>query len=87
MEEFALSEKRLRQLRKEKRITHRLEGKEYCYQTQSLIDYCRGNMTIAISKPQNEDEKLMLLTREVIRKEREKEVMEKEKSKQGGDNV
>ncbi len=90
MEEFALSEKRLRQLRKEKRITFRLEGNRYVYQTRSLVNYCRGNTTIAeIPEPQNEDERLMLLTKEVLQKEKEKEIREKEelKSLKGGDNV
>lgn len=88
MKQFALSERRLRQLRKERRVTHRHEGNEYRYETASLIDYSYGDAIRAkIPEPQNEDEKLIQLTKEVIRKEREKAVMEKEESEQGGDNA
>lgn len=88
MKEFALSAKRLRQLRKKRKVTHRLEGNEYVYETKSLIDYSKKNLIEAvISEPQREDEKLIQLTKEVIRKEKEKEVREKEESKKGGDNA
>lgn len=88
MKEFALSAKRLRHLRKEKRVTHRLEGNGYVYETQSLLSYCRENLIMAeIPELQNEEERLMLLTKEVLRKEKEKEMREKEESKKGGDNA
>lgn len=88
MKEFALSEKRLRHLRKEKRVTHRLEGNGYVYETQSLISYCREHLIMAeIPEYQSQDEKLMSLTKEVLRKEKEKEMKEKEASKKGGDDA
>jgi len=88
MKEFALSVKRLRQLRKDKKVAHRLEGNEYIYETQSLINYCRENSIMAeIPEHQGQDEKLMSLTKEVLRKEKEKEMREKEESKKGGDDA
>lgn len=88
MKEFALSAKRLRHLRKEKRVTHRFEGNGYVYETQSLINYCKENLIMAeIPEHQGQDEELMSLTKEVLRKEKEKEMREKEASKKGGDNA
>lgn len=80
IEEFGLSEKRLRTLRKNKHVTHRFEGKEFLYETASLINYANGNAVKAdVPESQNGDGELMLLTKEVLRKERELEVMRKEK--------
>lgn len=88
IEEFGLSEKRLRILRKNKQVTHRFEGKEFLYETASLINYANGNAVKAeIPEHQNGDGELMLLTKEVLRKERELEVMRKEKNlKRRSDN-
>lgn len=87
MEQFALSEKRLRELRKDRLVTFRLEGNEYVYETQSLIDYSYQD-SIKAEVPEipesldKGDHKLISLTREVIRQEKEKEVREKEGEKE-----
>ncbi len=79
IEEFGLSEKRLRALRKNKKVTHRFEGKEFLYETASLINYANGNAVKAdVLEPQNGEGKLMLLTKEVVLRELEKEVRSKE---------
>jgi len=87
--EFGLSPKRLRTLRKNKQVTHRLEGNEFLYESASLVNYADGNSIPAeIPEPEDGDQKLMLLTKEVLRKEREIEVMKKEKNqKRSIDNV
>jgi len=79
IEEFGLSEKRLRTLRKNKQVTHRFEGKEFLYETASLINYANGNAVKAeIPEPQYGDGELMLLTKEVMLRELEKEVRNQE---------
>ena len=79
IEEFGLSEKRLRTLRTNKQVTHRFEGKEFLYETASHINYANGNAVKAdVPEPQNGDGELMLLTKEVMLRELEKEVRNQE---------
>lgn len=88
IEEFGLSEKRLRNLRKNRQVTHRLEGKEFLYETASLINYANGNSIPAeVLEPENGDERLIRLAKEVIVREKEQEVRNKEKNstKEGDD--
>jgi hypothetical protein len=93
MGQFALSEKRLRELRQHRLVTFRLEGNEYVYETQSLIDYSyRDSVKAEIPESLDQgDHKLISLTREVIRREKEKGVREregeKEKSNKEDDNA
>ena len=81
--EFGLSEKRLRTLRKNKQVTHRLEGNEFLYETASLVNYANGNAVLPeMLNPKNGDSKLMLLEKEVLRKETEIKAIKKKEKQQ-----
>lgn len=80
IEEFGLSEKRLRILRKTRQVTHRLEGNEFLYESASLVNYANGNSIPAEAlESEDGDGKLMQLTKEVLMKELEEKVKIKEK--------
>ncbi len=85
-EEYALSEKRLRELRKQSLVKFRQDGNQFVYLTENLDDYFNGKIeTPDALKPKNGDSKLVLLEKEVLLKEAKvKAIKEKEK---GDDNV
>lgn len=88
-EEYALSEKRLRMLRQQGLVRFRRDGNPYVYLTESLDEYFNGKIILPeILNPDDGDSQMMLLKKEVLRKEREiKAIMEKEKRQRRNDNV
>ena len=71
MKEFAFSEDRLRQLRKENKINFVMEGNQFIYETQSLIAY--REEAIVRNNAEEEENEVAQLLKEVLKKESEAE--------------
>lgn len=86
-EEFALSAKRLMMLGQKGLVKYRRDGNRYVYLTESLENYFHGEIvTPEILNPYDGDSKMMLLKKEVLRKETKIRVL-KEREKRRNDNV
>ena len=88
-EEFALSEKRLRELRQQSLVRFRQDGNQFVYLTESLDDYFNGKIEMPeISNPDEGDNQIMSLKKEVLRKEAIiRAIEEREKKQRRNDNV